>query len=252
MISRTFIAAVSCMVLSVGLSGCAYIMDESNQSLTIETPGADYAHCDVYIDKLRYNFYPPETQTVIKSPNEMKVKCRAAGNRDKTIYVKALIEDSTFYSTVNGVLPGAAWDYASNAMFKYPETVYVDFTDIPVSDMDMPQHDHPDVRGIDDYQMEEFVPSAPAMNKDTYRPPGAELRRRDEYNDYDSPGDEFNDAPMGNVSGESQTAAPALGKGDLMAIEKSLPPSYDAQPPVMYDEPSADSTPAPLVTPNEE
>jgi len=80
------IAAVATCLL---LSGCAYIQDQSYQKLTIETPGAVNAICHVTIDKLKYVFYPPETQTVIKHGKPMEVACMAPGNRDKTIMVEA-------------------------------------------------------------------------------------------------------------------------------------------------------------------
>jgi len=176
------IAAVATCLL---LSGCAYIQDQSYQKLTIETPGAVNAICHVTIDKLKYVFYPPETQTVIKHGKPMEVACMAPGNRDKTIMVEA------------------------GAIFKYPETVYVDFNAVPVSNMPLPHHNNPDIKQPEEYVLEEFLPGNPMMNKDK-NATQTTLQRKDSYDDFDV------------------DARPALGKGDLSNVRTQTGGGYYA------------------------
>jgi len=200
------IAAVATCLL---LSGCAYIQDQSYQKLTIETPGAVNAICHVTIDKLKYVFYPPETQTVIKHGKPMEVACMAPGNRDKTIMVEAGFEDSSVNNIYGPGVFGVAWDRASNAIFKYPETVYVDFNAVPVSNMPLPHHNNPDIKQPEEYVLEEFLPGNPMMNKDK-NATQTTLQRKDSYDDFDV------------------DARPALGKGDLSNVRTQTGGGYYA------------------------
>lgn len=198
---RLPIAATLACVL---LSGCAYTQDQSYQDLTIETPGAANTICHVTIDKLKYVFYPPEKQTVIKHGKPMEVACLAPGNREKTILVEAGIEKSTWNNFIaGGGLLGVGWDRASNAIFTYPETVYVDFNDVPTTSMPLPHHNNPDIKQPEEYKLEEFLPSAPLMNRDKNRG-STTLQRKGAYDDV-----------------SSVNANPALGKGDLKPVTQT-------------------------------
>ena len=65
----------------LGLTSCAYLFDDSIQDLTVLTPGAEGAICNVYIEKLHYRFRPPQTVSISKSRQDMVVDCVAPGNR---------------------------------------------------------------------------------------------------------------------------------------------------------------------------
>lgn len=195
MIYRTSLIAMSCILLS----SCAYFQDQSYQTLKIETPGAANAVCHVTINKLKYLFYPPEAQTVIKSGDPMKVACKAPGNRDKTIMVEAAVEGSTSNNVFGPGLIGLGWDNASDAMYTYPDTVYVDFNDVPVMDMPMPQHNNPDINQPEEHTLEEFLPTNPMMNKDKNRKTQT-WQRKGDFGDVD--------------------ANPTLGKGDLQPVSR--------------------------------
>lgn len=194
---RMSLIAVSCLILS----GCAYTQDGMSQKLTIETPGAENAKCHVTIDKLKYVFYPPEEQTVVKSGKPMEVACMAPGNRNKTVMVEAKTEGSTYNNLFGPGIFGLGWDRASNAIFTYPSIVRVDFTDVPATTMPMPQHNNPDIMQPEEHRLEEFLATNPKMNRDKNRSDQT-LLRKGEY----------------DFEGSSVDVNPALGKGDLQPV----------------------------------
>lgn len=159
------------------LGGCAYLTEKSNQNLTVLTPGAEDALCYVYVDGVKYKFSPPETVNIFKSKEPLVVDCLAPGNRRKKLEVKPTIARSAPGNVVTGVAPGLAWDYVSGALFKYPDIIEVDFTEVPVRPEALPAQNNPDVVQPEDYYLEEFSPSEPRMNNDRNVPPPELLRR---------------------------------------------------------------------------
>ncbi len=165
-----------CLLLIPG--GCAYLTDTANQDVTLLTPGAKNAKCYVYVERVKYKFNPPETVNIFNSKEDLEIDCLAPGNRRKKISVPATIAKSTTGNVVTGVVPGAAWDYLSGAMFRYPDIIEVDFTGVPVTPEALPAQNNPDIVQPEAYYLEEFSPSRPRMNDDRYIPP-PELRRRE-------------------------------------------------------------------------
>lgn len=156
------------------LTSCGYAIEKSQQKLTLLTPGAQDARCDVYIDRLRYRMFPPETITVTKSQEDMKIVCMAPGNRDAEKVVKAELEKRALWGG-----PGVAWDYAAKSLYSYPEIISVNFTNIPVKPTELPKHNNPDVVQPEEHRLEEFSASLPALNSDRNEP-DMPIMRRDE------------------------------------------------------------------------
>ena len=214
----------------VALSSCAYMTDESTQELTITTPGALNAECDVYVDNYRYKFVPPQTRFIFKSKEDLIVDCIAPGNRHKKLVFKPAIQTSTYMNAATGVVPGGLWDYASGAMFHYPREIEVDFTNVIAKPMPLPPHNAPDIIQPEAYQLEEFRPGLPRMTGDLDRAPIALEKRRRGQNPYD---------PVSSTGGMSSATAPVplqggsdvvLGKGDLMSVIDRLDPSVGPSP----------------------
>lgn len=198
------------------LSACAYFLEDTYQDLTIVTPGAHGAVCVADIDGLEYKFSPPETSSVTKSRKDMHIDCRAPGNRRK----KIIVEPDISALSLAGA-PGAPWDYASEAMFKYPDVIEVNFNDTPWADMPLPAQNNPDIKQPEDYNLEEFSPAFPAMNSDRHAPK-VELRRRSfesaeedvYYPDYGKP--DAADAPLSDTVAAPVEDGAVGDKGDLM------------------------------------
>lgn len=226
------------------LGGCSYAIDSQIQDLTIVTPGATDAVCYVYINNLRYKFHPPETQSVSKSEEDVLVDCLAPGNRRNKVVVQAQIEKSTYANVANGGV-GAVWDYASGAMFKYPDIIEVSFVNTPVLPEDLPAQNNPDIKQPEEYILEEFRPGAPRMNSDRYRTPSEILRRQ-------------KPEPMGGGLSSGSLALPSdtspgmqpvysSDKGDVM--DAAPPPVPDMNPagPASGPESPAESTYGPPI-----
>ena len=197
-------------VLSTG--ACAYAIDDSIQDVKIVTPGARGAACDAYVEGLKYRVKPPQIINLYKSKEDLVVDCKAPGNRRKVVYIKPSIEPSAAWNITNAGV-GLTWDYASAALFRYPDVIEVNFTDTPVTDPPLPAQNSTDIRQPEEYQLEEFSPSAPRMNADRSAPPVEILRRERAsrtMSGYDS------------SAAFSESSAVDGGKGDLMDIIQDM------------------------------
>lgn len=203
------------LVCFLVLGACAYATEKSIQDLTVVTPGAHDALCYVEVDGMKYKFHPPETVNIFKSKKDLIVDCLAPGNRHQRVIIEPQISTASIAGNIpTGLVPGAAWDYTSGAMFKYPDIVEVNFTHTPVKSEDLPAHNNPDIKQPEEYFLEEFSPGEPRLNSDRYEQP-VELKRREKP------------APGGGVltSGymaNDTAAAPAMSKGELMNVIQDM------------------------------
>lgn len=207
-------------------SACAYTLEGQNQEITIRTPGAYDAVCDVYANKIRYKFYPPQTRFVNKSEEDLIIDCKAPGNRNRKVVIEPVISKVAPANAANGLVPGTMWDYASGALFTYPEVIEVDFTNMQVRGMEPPTHNNPDIKQPEEYTLEEFKAGSPRMNSDRYEQEIPLKRRR--------PGGGFDDMSYNNDDNYSggYIAVPENGavnsdKGDLMRVIDNLGDNLD-------------------------
>lgn len=248
----------SFLAIAALLSSCAYTMDGTVHDLTVRTPGAQNAECNVYVEKLRYKFYTPETRKIFRSKEDLIIDCLAPGGRRKKVVIKPKIAQPTNWNFINGVVPGMGWDYASQAMFEYPSVVEVDFTHSHYKDQKAPAHNSSDVRQPEDYDLEEFLPSQPRLNSDRYLEK-IEPRPRQPYGGF---GVEAGESSEGSgLSGARSTMPPTSndydGKGDLMdviqrtgaAIETPSEKATTAQPTVTATEPALRDTSQMIIAP---
>jgi hypothetical protein len=148
------------------LSSCAYMQEGSIQDITLVTPGAENAICYLVVDGLRHPVRPPQNLSISKSREDLIVDCFAPGNRHKKVVIKADISNKAYGNVSNGVLPGLGWDYFSDAIFKYPDRIEIDFTNTPFLPEPMPAQNKPDIRQPEEYPLEEFLANTPRMNSD--------------------------------------------------------------------------------------
>ena len=148
------------------LSSCAYTLDKQIQDITVVTPGAENTVCYVYVDGLRYKLYPPQTVNITKSREDLVVDCLAPQNRRRKVIIEPVLSKHMPLNVMNGVIPGTAWDVASNSAFTYPEVITVDFTSaVPVPEAP-PAQNKPDIRQPEEYDLEEFTSGLPRLNLD--------------------------------------------------------------------------------------
>lgn len=144
------------------LGGCGYAVDSSNQDITFVTPGAENAYCDVFIDKRRYQVYPPQKINMVKSSKDMEVECVAPGNRELKLVVPSKMSARSMW----GGPPGMAWDYASSSLFYYPSVIAIDFSNESPKPNDLPDHNSIDIDQPETHQLEEIKASTPLLNSD--------------------------------------------------------------------------------------
>ena len=144
------------------LGGCSYTMESSNQDITFMSPDAQDAKCLVYVNKRKYQVFPPQTINIKKSDKDMEVTCHAPGNRTVEITVPAKFEMRAIWGTPAGM----AWDYASQSSHSYPDVIAIDFSQEELLLNPLPKHNNDDIMQPESHDLEEFVPSEPLLNKD--------------------------------------------------------------------------------------
>lgn len=210
------------------LAACAYATDSSVQDVKFVTPGATGAECRVYVEKVKYVVHPPQTVNLFKSGKDMEVDCLAPGNRRQRVFIEPGIEGSSAWNLANGGV-GYAWDYASGALWRYPDVIEVNFTDAPVTNESLPGHNSAELPPPEDRVLEEFLPGQPRMNADRYAQPVEILRRQKNAGTASVPYDD--------AAAFSENPAPRQDKGDLMKAAPSVKPAEPAP---------AKAAPAPL------
>lgn len=195
------------------LAACAYAVDREYQAVTIRTTGASGAVCDVWAANVRYKYYPPQTRNLKNDKEDLVIKCYAPGNRYREVIIQPRISGKTYRNVLNGLAPGVAVDYASGAMFGYPDTIDIDFTHMPYGTMPPPAHNNTDIMDPDNYYLEEFTPGEPRMNSDRFRKEYPLQRRT-------APGSSQDEYSAG-MTGSSK-AVSASEKGELGRVLESL------------------------------
>lgn len=218
------------------LGGCAYVLDKQIQDIEIVTPGANDAVCYMHVDGLRYKVFPPQTLNITKSEENLTVDCLAPGNRRQKVVVEPQINNKVYGNVANGIVPGGIYDYITQAAYKYPDVIEVDFTNAPLRPEDPPAHNNPDIRQPEDYPLEEFRPGVPRLNSDRYNV-SEPIRMR--QRPVEVTGDAIN-----NMTIDQTSTAPVMGKGDLMNVIDNLGPAMDpsAAPSAKANETSGNSS----------
>lgn len=198
---------LSCLATLL-LGACGYAIETSNQDITFLTPGAKGAHCDVYVNKLRYQASPPQKINIRKSSKDMQVSCTAPGNRKVDMDVPANISSKALW----GGPAGVAWDYGAQTLHDYPSVIAVDFTHVKTSANDMPLHNSPDNDQPESHDLEEFRALTPMLNSDKGKEPVHPVRRDDVSLMQDG-----EEVVMPDAEEEEQQAV-QKDKGSLMSI----------------------------------
>ena len=170
---RKYLLSFSSILL---LGSCAYAVESSNQDITFLTPNAENAKCFVYIDKLKYQVYPPYTLNIKKSSKDMEIVCNAPGNRKIEMSVPAQMSKRAIW----GSPAGMAWDYASSSLYYYPSVIAIDFSDEELKPNPLPSHNNRDIRQPETYDLEEFGASQPRLNSDKNKIEMPIIRRGEE------------------------------------------------------------------------
>jgi hypothetical protein len=192
------------------VGSCAYATKASFQEITFLSPDARDAKCLVYASGVKYQVWPPQTVNIKKSDKPMRVLCHAPGNRDIEVEVPPRMETVAVWGTPVGM----AWDYASQSLFSYPEVIAIDFSQESLKPFSLPKHNNQDIRQPESYDLEEFLPGDPRLNRDKNKKDTLLLRRgegADEWAD-----DEETEMPSED---EQSDAVEAVGEAEDVTTE---------------------------------
>ena len=148
------------LLCAAGITSCSYAVEQNHQDIEFVTPGAEYAECDVYIDKLRYQVHPPQKINMMKSSGDMEIRCVAPGNRIKEMTVPSRFDGRSLWGTPVGMMV----DYTADAMHDYPSVIAIDFSQEVNKPNPPPRHNSPDIIQPEDYDLEEYLPGEPRLS----------------------------------------------------------------------------------------
>lgn len=213
-----FIPVLAALAL---LSGCSTMVNGMTQDITIETPGTVGALCFIERPGYKHRVWAPKTIRINKTKDPITVTCRAQGNREIVEVIEPTRPDTVYLNFANAFVPGALIDYETGAMFRFPEVITIDFTDMKPQKMPYPDYEYmleknPDLMGI-----EEFRPGTSALMRDKYYSP-TPLRERmppedDIFSDIVTPGE------GGGVSAEEASVSPEVQPPTSSAAVSSSP-----------------------------
>ncbi len=104
------------------------------------TPGAVNSMCEIDTGEVSYKVHPPEEIIMMKTDDQLEVRCLADGNREKIAIIEPVLSNNTFLNLGNGFVPGFALDEHTKAHYIYPDEIIVDFTNIPFKKARQPSY----------------------------------------------------------------------------------------------------------------
>jgi len=116
---KIFLTSACAMVVSA----CAMLADGQVQEVTIRTPGAENARCELNNGSNVYDAYSGQTILVKRNNSDIVVSCLASGNREKTVRGKWSANEWIWLNVANGVVPGMTYDILSQAAYEYPKDI---------------------------------------------------------------------------------------------------------------------------------
>jgi hypothetical protein len=119
--------------LGFTLSGCATIVQGTNQSIAITTSPTSGAQCTLVSSEGTYYVTTPGNVSVHKTKNDLQATCKKNGFEDAKVVIPAKFQYVTAGNILAGGLVGIAVDAASGANYEYPQSF-----DIPMMPLVVP------------------------------------------------------------------------------------------------------------------
>lgn len=142
-----------CLLALFTLNACSTVIDKSTQEVKFVTPGAAESRCYLDTGRVSYKVNPPEKIILMKTDQELEVRCLADGNREREILVRPILSNHTLLNLGTGFVPGFFIDEHTKAHYLYPDVVSIDFTNIPYEKTTQPVYAQnpatPNVQNID-------------------------------------------------------------------------------------------------------
>ena len=138
------------LIALVLVSGCATVVEGSNQSVSIATapPGASCT-IDRAGERLGSVGMTPGSLRISKSKNDLEIACGKDGYQQASIRQSPKFVGTTFGNLIVGGVIGAVVDAASGANYVYPNEVHLDLAPaVPPVAMAPTQHVIPTSAGM--------------------------------------------------------------------------------------------------------
>jgi len=116
------------------LGGCSTVVNGSDQQISVQTPNAAGASCELKSPDGLYFVTTPGTITVDKSRHDLAVKCTKDGFADGITTINSTFEAMTLGNVLIGGVVGVGIDAASGALNKYPDSVQVQMQKLKAAD----------------------------------------------------------------------------------------------------------------------
>lgn len=145
--------------------------ENAYQKVTVRTPGAKDAMCELVSNNTKFVAYPPQTIQVSRVYDDLKVTCFAPGGREKTIVVTPKASPSVLFNVTNGILPGLAIDHESGAMYRLPDVIEVDFSTVNLVAEPLPSYENGDTFPVLTRGLDSEKPGFPGLDSDSPYPP---------------------------------------------------------------------------------
>lgn len=115
-----------------GLTGCASIVNGTNQSVSVHTGSVGGAVCSLENDKGKWFVSrTPGSVVVNRSYKDLKINCQKKGYQPSYKQVASKTKGMTFGNVVFGGVIGAGVDIADGAAYDYPPEIYVPLNKSP-------------------------------------------------------------------------------------------------------------------------
>lgn len=118
------------LAIAMLMSGCASIVNGTNQSLSVEARNKGEqvagANCKLTNDKGTWFINSPGSATVHRSFEELAVRCEKEGIAPGLVSVKSSTKGMAFGNILFGGLIGAGVDIANGAAYDYPALITVE------------------------------------------------------------------------------------------------------------------------------
>lgn len=191
------------------LGACGTVMEGQAQDVRLVTPGATEARCSLD-NGVRYQATTGDTVTIMRTPHDLVAECYASGNRYKKVVFERTLNGWSAGNVVTGVVPGLAYDHISGGLYDYPDTLSVDFTNVPQRGFDLPDYHNKDAPNPYTQPGEVYGAGTPRLETDNRERPRHELKKLDTTNRSSNPFAPVHPAPAGGgVTGAAPSAAPS-------------------------------------------
>lgn len=117
---------------AIMLSGCSTLTTGTTQAVSLATPGADGANCELTSPEIgTINVVSPAQVMLSKSQHSVKVVCRKECHAEGQGIINSSFEEMTAGNILIGGVVGVAVDASSGAMNKYDPRVEIPMAALP-------------------------------------------------------------------------------------------------------------------------